>query len=113
MDGKQIESFGDLVVYVTLHGGDLIEFKIECVGQVLTVVITPTVIKRADEFGNQVWVGMIGVRAPIVLDNHERLDPVYKKHIHYNWMESRTESLRRITLIIIQIISFFSRLIDE
>ncbi|OPB31509.1 site-2 protease, Metallo peptidase, MEROPS family M50B [Bartonella sp. AR 15-3] len=111
MDGKKIESFGDLVAYVALRGRDPVEFKIDRMGQILTVIITPKVIKRDDGFGNQVRVGMIGIRAPVVGDNPEHLDPVYKKHIHYNWIESIKESLRRTILIIIQTISFFSRLI--
>ncbi|AQX28130.1 MULTISPECIES: RIP metalloprotease RseP [unclassified Bartonella] len=111
MDGKRIESFGDLIAYVALHGGDPIEFKVERMGQILKVVITPTVIKRDDGFGNQIRSGMIGVRAPVKQDNPEHLDQAYKKHIHYNWLESIEESLKRTTWIITQIISFFSRLI--
>ncbi|CBI76557.1 putative enzyme [Bartonella clarridgeiae 73] len=111
MDGKRIESFEDLIAYVTLHGGDPIEFKIERMGQVLKVVITPKVIKRDDGFGNQIRSGMIGVRAPVERNNPERLDQAYKKHIYYNWVESIEESLKCATWIITRTISFFSRLI--
>ncbi|MDD9334352.1 MAG: PDZ domain-containing protein, partial [Bartonella sp.] len=33
MDGRRVESFEDLMNYVTFHGGDPIEFKIERMGQ--------------------------------------------------------------------------------
>ncbi|AQX21235.1 regulator of sigma E protease [Bartonella sp. CDC_skunk] len=49
---------------------------------------------------------MIGVRVSIVFYNSERLDPIYKKHICYNWIESIAESLKSTTLIIIQKKSF-------
>ncbi|WP_455482359.1 RIP metalloprotease RseP [Bartonella sp. B35(2025)] len=112
MDGRQINSFEDLINYVTFHGGDPIEFKMDRMGQLFTTVITPTVIERDDGFGNRVRSGMIGVGAPVDPDNPTHLDPAYKKHIHYNLGEAVREASERTIFIVTQTVFFIGRLIS-
>ncbi|EYS89781.1 RIP metalloprotease RseP [Bartonella bacilliformis Peru38] len=100
MNGKRVESFEDLVAYVTFHSGDHIKFKMERMGRVFSTVITPIVTERDDGFGNQVRVGMIGVGAPVYPGNSTHLDQTYKKYIHYNFLETMEEALERTTLIV-------------
>ncbi|EYS92137.1 hypothetical protein X471_00429 [Bartonella bacilliformis str. Heidi Mejia] len=100
MNGKRVESFEDLVAYVTFHSGDHIKFKIERMGRMFSTVITPIVTERDDGFGNQVRAGMIGRGAPVYPGNFAHLDQTYKKYIHYNFLETMEEALERTTLIV-------------
>ncbi len=111
MDGQRIESFEDLMNYVTLHGEDPIEFKIERMGQMFTTVITPKVIERDDGFGNRIQSGMIGVGIPVDPDNPTRLDPAYVKHINYGFVRAVKEASARATSIVTRTIFLMSRLI--
>ncbi|WP_455466685.1 M50 family metallopeptidase [Bartonella sp. B39] len=111
MAGHRVESFEDLMNYMTLHGKDPIEFKIERMGQVFTTVITPKVIERDDGFGNRIQSGMIGVGVPIDRDNPARLDPAYVKHINYGFVRAVKEASARTASIVTQTIFFVSRLI--
>ncbi|UTO28828.1 RIP metalloprotease RseP [Bartonella harrusi] len=111
MDGRQVESFENLMNYVSLHGEDPIEFKIERMGRIFTTVITPKVIERDDGFGNLVRSGMIGVGIPINPDNPAHLDPFYVKHIRYGFIRSVREAIEHATLIVNQTIFFIGRLI--
>ncbi|WP_183229017.1 M50 family metallopeptidase [Bartonella callosciuri] len=111
MDGRRVESFEDLMNYVTFHGGDPIEFKMERMGRVFTTVITPKVIERDDGFGNRVLSGVIGVGVPVDRDNPMRLDPAYVKHIRYGFVRAVREASERATFIATQTIFFMSRLI--
>ncbi|WP_208440602.1 RIP metalloprotease RseP [Bartonella raoultii] len=111
MDGRKVESFEDMVNYVTLHGKDPIEFKIERMGHVFTRVITPKIIEHDDKFGKRVQGGIIGVGAPLDPNNPTRLDPAYIKHIRYDVVKSVRNSLERTTFIVTQTVFFISRLI--
>ncbi|MGF7157836.1 M50 family metallopeptidase [Bartonella heixiaziensis] len=111
MDGRRVESFEDLMNYVTFHGRDPIEFKMERMGRVFTTVITPKVIERDDGFGNRVQSGMIGVGVPVDPDNPTRLDSTYVKHIRYGFGRAVREASERATFIVTQTIFFISRLI--
>ncbi|WP_455481218.1 RIP metalloprotease RseP [Bartonella sp. B12(2025)] len=111
MNGQRVESFEDLINYVTFHGEGPIEFKMERMGRVFTTVITPKVIERDDGFGNRVQGGIIGVGAPIDPDNPARLDPAYIKHIRYGFFGSVREASKRAMLIVTQTVFFISRLI--
>ncbi|WP_208541018.1 MULTISPECIES: RIP metalloprotease RseP [Bartonella] len=112
MDGQRVESFEDLITYVTFHNEDPIEFKLERMGQVFKTVITPTMTERDDGFGNRVWVGMIGVGAPVDPVDPMRLDQAYKKHIHYNLLGAVREASKRAAFIITQTVFFVSRLME-
>ncbi len=112
MDGQEVRSFEDLMAYVTFHGGDPIEFKINRMGQTFTTVITPKVIERDDGFGNRVRSGMIGVGIPVDPDNPTRLDPAYEKRIDYNFYEAIKEASERTMSVVTQTVLFISRLIE-
>lgn len=111
MDGRQVESFEDLVNYVTRHGKDPIEFKIERTGRVFTTVIIPKIIKRNDEFGNQFQNSMIGVGVPVDPSDPTHLDPAYIKYVRHNFLKSIKKSINYTTIIITKTIFFVSRLI--
>ncbi|WP_273720335.1 MULTISPECIES: RIP metalloprotease RseP [unclassified Bartonella] len=111
MDGRKVESFEDLMNYVTLYGKNPIEFKIERMGRVFTTVITPKVIEQNDRFGNRTQGNIIGIGAPIDPDNPTRLDPAYIKHIRYGFVKAVRKSIERTTFIVTQTIFFISRLI--
>ncbi|GAA5108850.1 M50 family metallopeptidase [Bartonella jaculi] len=111
MDGRRVESFEDLMNYVTFHGTGPIEFKMERMGRVFTTVITPKVIEKDDGFGNRVQSGVIGVGVPVDPDNPTRLDPAYVKHIRYGFGKSVREASERAMFIVTQTIFFISRLI--
>ncbi|CDO46631.1 RIP metalloprotease RseP [Bartonella henselae] len=111
MDGQQVESFEDLMNYVTFHGGDPIEFKMERSGQVFTTVITPKVVERDDGFGNRVRSGLMGVGIPVDPDNPARLDPAYVKHIRYSFGRALREASKRATFIVTQTVFFMGRLL--
>ncbi|WP_156850976.1 RIP metalloprotease RseP [Bartonella refiksaydamii] len=111
MDGRQVESFEDLMSYVTFHGRNPIEFKIERMGRVFTTVITPKVIERDDGFGNLVQSGVIGVGVPVDPDNPTRLNPTYVKHIRYGFGGAVRKASERTMFIVTQTILFMSRLI--
>ncbi|OPB34974.1 RIP metalloprotease RseP [Bartonella taylorii] len=111
MDGRPVESFEDLMNYVTFHGRNPIEFKMERMGRIFTTVITPKVIERDDGFGNRIQSGMIGVSVPVDPNNSARLDPAYVKHIRYGFGGAVRKASERATFIITQTILFISRLI--
>ncbi|ENN93518.1 RIP metalloprotease RseP [Bartonella bovis] len=112
MDGRRVESFEELITYVTFHGEDPIEFKLERMGQVFRTVITPIMTERDDGFGNRVRVGMIGVGAPVDPANPTHLDQAYEKHIHYNFLGAVREASKRAAFIITQTVLFVNRLIE-
>ncbi len=112
MDGRRVESFEDLMNYVTFHGKEPIEFKIERMGRVFTTVITPKVVERDDGFGNRTQSAMIGVGVPVDSNNPTRLDPTYIKHIHYGFLTAVREALNRTAFIATQTVLFMSRLIE-
>ncbi|WP_332066185.1 RIP metalloprotease RseP [Bartonella sp. CB189] len=111
MDGQQVNSFEDLMAYITFHGGDPIEFKMDRMGKMVTIVITPEVIEQDDGFGNRVRGGMIGVGVPADPNNPTRLDPVYEKRINYNFGAAVREASERAVFVVKQTIFFISRLI--
>ncbi|WP_019220379.1 RIP metalloprotease RseP [Bartonella senegalensis] len=111
MDGQQVESFEDLMNYVSFHGGEPIEFKMERSGQLFTTVITPKVVERDDGFGNRVRSGLIGVGVPVDPNNPARLDQAYVKHIHYGFGRALREASKRATFIVTQTIFFVGRLL--
>ncbi|WP_074380762.1 M50 family metallopeptidase [Bartonella doshiae] len=110
MNGRRVESFEDLKNYVSFHGGKPIEFKIERMGKVFTIVITPTVSERDDGFGNLVRSTMIGVGVPVDPNNPARLDPAYIKHIRYGFWGAIREASERATFIVIQTVFFMNHL---
>ncbi|WP_375609508.1 MULTISPECIES: RIP metalloprotease [unclassified Bartonella] len=112
MDGRRVESFEDLMNYVTFHGKEPIEFKIERMGRVFTTVITPKVVERDDGFGNRIQSAMIGVGVPVDSNNPARLDPTYIKHIHYGFLTAVREASNRTAFIATQTVLFMSRLIE-
>lgn len=112
MDGQKVESFDDLIGYVSLHGGDPINFTLERSGQPYSVTITPKPTERDDGFGNKVRVGMIGAGAPADPNNPGRLDPSYEKHINYGLFSAIGEATDKSTFIVVQTVRFIGRLIE-
>ena len=112
MDGQKVESFDDLIGYVSLHGGDPINFTLERSGQPYNVTITPKPTERDDGFGNKVRVGMIGAGAPADPNNPGRLDPAYEKHINYGLFSAIGEATDKSTFIVVQTVRFIGRLIE-
>lgn len=112
MDGKPVESFDDLIAYVSLHGGDPIDFKMERSGNSFEVTITPKSTERDDGFGNKVHIGMIGAGAPADPDNPQRIDPNFEKHINYDFFSAMHEASVRSAFIVVQTVRFIVRLIE-
>ena len=112
MDGQKVESFDDLIGYVSLHGGDPINFTLERSGQPYSVTVTPKPTERDDGFGNKVRVGMIGAGAPADPNNPGRLDPAYEKHINYGLFSAIGEATDKSTFIVVQTVRFIGRLIE-
>lgn len=112
MDGEKVESFDDLIAYVSLHGDDPIDFIIERAGQTFNVVVTPKPTERDDGFGNKVRVGMIGAGAPADPNNPQRLDPAYEKHISYGLFSAIGEATDKSAFIVVQTVRFIGRLIE-
>lgn len=111
MDGKSVDSFDDLIAYVSLHGGDPINFEIEREGKSFPLTITPKPTERDDGFGNKVRIGMIGAGAPADPNNPQRLDTKYQKHITYGFFGAVHEAFDRSTFIVVQTVRFIGRLI--
>ena len=112
MDGQKVESFDDLIGYVSLHGGDPIDFTLERSGQSYNVTITPKPTERDDGFGNKVRVGMIGAGAPADPNNPGRLDPAYEKHVNYGLFSAIGEATDKSAFIVVQTVRFLGRLIE-
>lgn len=112
MDGQPVESFEDLIAYVSFHGGDPIQFRMERNGTPYDVVITPTPTERDDGFGNKVRVGMIGAGAPADPNNPQRLDPAFEKRINYGFFSAIAEATDRSVFIVTQTVRFIGRLIQ-
>lgn len=112
MDGEKVESFDDLIAYVSLHGDDPIDFTMERAGQTFNVVVTPKPTERNDGFGNKVRVGMIGAGAPADPNNPQRLDPAYEKHISYGLFSAIGEATDKSAFIVVQTVRFIGRLIE-
>lgn len=112
MDGKKVESFDDLIGYVSLHGDDPINFTMEREGQSFNVVVTPKPTERDDGFGNKVRVGMIGAGAPVDPNNPARLDASYEKHISYGFFSAIGEATDKSAFIVVQTVRFIGRLIE-
>jgi regulator of sigma E protease len=61
IDGKPVETFGDVQRIVSGRAGDPLTFVMERDGRQITVTATPELSEQADALGNQIKIGVIGV----------------------------------------------------
>ncbi|EJF88632.1 RIP metalloprotease RseP [Bartonella tamiae] len=111
INGKPVESFQDLIAYVSFEGDKPVIFKMERNDQFFNVTIRPEVTIRDDGFGNKVRVGMIGVGAPTDPNNPMRIDPAYQKQMRYGFFTAISEATDRSVFIVTQTVKFIGRLI--
>ncbi len=63
IDGRRIDSFGDMQVIVSSSSGEALNIVVERNGQNVTLTAIPTVEERDTPFGKQ-RIGLLGVKAP-------------------------------------------------
>lgn len=78
IDGRTVERFEDILQVVVLHPGESIAMTYERGGRTVETRITPSRIEERDRFGNQYFVGRIGVQRPsTVVVQRDPLEAVY------------------------------------
>lgn len=83
IDGTQITNFRDVRRAVIVNPDVPLELKIERAGVALTLMVTPKRVLETDRFGNEYYVGQLGVQAAmsddnVVLVRYNPLDAVVK-----------------------------------
>ena len=78
VDGSSIETFSDLQRYVSMRPGIKIVAGVERDGKELDLTMTPISTEIADQFGNKMEVGLIGVVSNAQAGNFrfEKLNPI-------------------------------------
>ena len=62
-DGQALRSFGELQRYVQPRGNVEIEFLVERDGREVELIATPRRVEQTDQFGNELRIGLLGLRA--------------------------------------------------
>jgi len=75
-DGKPLEDFRDLQMYVVLRSGDPIRFQVERDGKPIELVATPKRVMTKDVTGAPVATGQLGVTTAAAQYKVERYNPI-------------------------------------
>lgn len=101
VDGRRIDTFGDVQRLVSGRAGDSIVFVMLRDGEEVTLTATPEVVEQEDALGNTIRVGVIGV-----VNNAELGQP---RHLTFNPVEAVGEAVKETGYIIARTGQFLQR----
>ena len=101
VDGRRIDTFGDVQRLVSGRAGDSIVFVMLRDGAEVTLTATPEVVEQEDALGNTIRVGVIGV-----VNNAELGQP---RHLTFNPVEAAGEAVKETGYIIARTGQFLQR----
>ncbi|MFC3725849.1 RIP metalloprotease RseP [Neoaquamicrobium sediminum] len=101
VDGRRIDTFGDVQRLVSGRAGDSIVFVMLRDGAEVTLTATPEVVEQEDALGNTIRVGVIGV-----VNNAELGQP---RHLTFNPVEAVGEAVKETGFIIARTGQFLQR----
>lgn len=101
VDGRRIDTFGDVQRLVSGRAGDSIVFVMLRDGEEVTLTATPEVVEQEDALGNTIRVGVIGV-----VNNAELGQP---RHLTFNPVEAAGEAVKETGYIIARTGQFLQR----
>ena len=101
VDGRRVQTFGEVQRIVSGRAGDELVFVMLRDGDEVTLTATPEVSEQTDAMGNTIKVGIIGV-----VNNEELGQP---RHIAYGPIESVTEAVAETGYIIVRTGQFLQR----
>ncbi len=101
VDGRRIDTFGDVQRLVSGRAGDSIVFVMLRDGAEVTLTATPEVVEQEDALGNTIRVGVIGV-----VNNAELGQP---RHLTFNPVEAAGEAVKETAFIIARTGQFLQR----
>ncbi|NWH08939.1 MAG: RIP metalloprotease RseP [Alphaproteobacteria bacterium] len=103
IDGRTIESFGDIARYVVLRDGDQMRIEIDRAGERITLEATPRKTEIVDPLGNKMTGGQLGI-------SPARETPVYE-HITYGPLQSAFRAIDRTFAIVGDTLTFLGRIV--
>lgn len=101
VDGRRIDTFGDVQRLVSGRAGDSIVFVMLRDGDEVTLTATPEVVEQEDALGNTIRLGVIGV-----VNNAELGKP---RHLTFNPVEAVGEAVKETGFIIARTGQFLQR----
>ncbi|MGQ2902544.1 MAG: RIP metalloprotease RseP [Neoaquamicrobium sediminum] len=101
VDGRRIDTFGDVQRLVSGRAGDSIVFVMLRDGEEVTLTATPEVVEQEDALGNTIRLGVIGV-----VNNAELGKP---RHLTFNPVEAVGEAVKETGFIIARTGQFLQR----
>ncbi|MEX4007989.1 RIP metalloprotease RseP [Neoaquamicrobium sediminum] len=101
VDGRRIDTFGDVQRLVSGRAGDSIVFVMLRDGEEVTLTATPEVVEQEDALGNTIRLGVIGV-----VNNAELGKP---RHLTFNPVEAVGEAAKETGFIIARTGQFLQR----
>ena len=101
VDGRQVQTFGDVQRLVSGRAGDVIVFVMLRGDEEITLEATPEVVEQTDALGNVVKVGVIGV-----VNNEELGQP---RHVEFSPGGALVEAVEETGHIIVRTGQFLKR----
>lgn len=101
VDGRRIETFGDVQRLVSGRAGDSLAFVMLRDGAEVTLTATPETVEQEDALGNTIRLGVIGV-----VNNAELGQP---RHLTFNPLEAVGEAVQETAFIIARTGQFLQR----
>lgn len=103
VDGRNVESFNDLVDAVLVSGGGELRFDVERDGQNLLLSVSPERIEGVDRYGNKIERWQLGIEGPSGADN-----VVFKQ---YGPLQALREGVREVGRILNLTIKYIGKII--
>lgn len=103
VDGRRVQTFGDVQRLVSGRAGDAIVFVMLRDNQEVSLTATPEVVEQEDALGNRIRLGVIGV-----VNNQEMGQP---RHLTFGPVESLTEAVKETGYVIARTGQFLQRFV--
>lgn len=103
VDGRRVQTFGDVQRLVSGRAGDAIVFVMLRDNQEVSLTATPEVVEQEDALGNKIRLGVIGV-----VNNQEMGQP---RHLTFGPVESLTEAVKETGYVIARTGQFLQRFV--
>lgn len=103
INGRKIESFGEMQEIVSVSAGSTLAVEVARDGRVVTLTATPQSVEQKDRLGNVYRLGRLGIASEV--------DPSEIEYVHYDPVSAIAKGVERTGFMIERTLSFLGRLI--
>ena len=111
VDGSTLNSFEELMLHVSTHAGQKLNFSILRDGKSFDTIVIPTEVTNTDRFGNKYKIGVIGVTPPLDPNNKKQLDKRFIVTQNYNIFSALRNAGKELVFIVEQTVRVMGRLL--